>query len=464
MQTVSVEIPLFWLGVAGIALASFLVGALLLLQHDERGSPMERLQKRLGLETANGGIFFIGMIFWMFLFLLLFFGLALLIVDTLRFASPSTTIAVTDWRFTLAKMAALTAVLGAVVAFPLTLIRIGLTRQDVYLSEQGLITDRLNKAVEGLGAEKQSYRMGRDLSYVTAGKLYREFEFRDQPVDLPAEVEELQRTEWKNFSVSEPVLEVRLGAIYALERIAKDSLRDHLEIVEILCSYVRENSPCKELLPSHIPERRVVPRIDIQAATTVLGRRSEEGRQLEASQEKRLDLKGCDLSGADFSKGNFFAANLQSSKLEGAIFEEADLRGSLLFSCNLRYATFWNADLTGSRLDDATVSPTFDYNSINRAKITGACLFGTNLSGVFLQRAFREHLTVGNRGTQFAGYSDEKREVIFNKLNEASLEDEVNDDLNEFKYWSPFSNEDLANGRFLRKARKALDLQGWPYD
>jgi hypothetical protein len=40
-----------------------------------------------------------------------------------------------------------------------------------------------------------------------------------------------------------PILEVRLRGIYALERIAADSPRDHWSIVEILTAYVRKNAP-----------------------------------------------------------------------------------------------------------------------------------------------------------------------------------------------------------------------------
>src|SRR5215212_9499357 len=38
-------------------------------------------------------------------------------------------------------------------------------------------------------------------------------------------------------------LEVRLGGIYALERIASDSERDHWTIMEILTTYVRVHAP-----------------------------------------------------------------------------------------------------------------------------------------------------------------------------------------------------------------------------
>ena len=39
-----------------------------------------------------------------------------------------------------------------------------------------------------------------------------------------------------------PNLEVRLGAIYALERITRESERDYLPIMEVLCAYIRTNS------------------------------------------------------------------------------------------------------------------------------------------------------------------------------------------------------------------------------
>ena len=39
-----------------------------------------------------------------------------------------------------------------------------------------------------------------------------------------------------------PNTEVRLGAIYALEKLAGDYLPLHCEIIEILCAYVRKNS------------------------------------------------------------------------------------------------------------------------------------------------------------------------------------------------------------------------------
>src|SRR3954470_12198696 len=43
--------------------------------------------------------------------------------------------------------------------------------------------------------------------------------------------------------LGKPEREVRLGAIYALERIARESRRDHWSIMETLTAYVRTKSP-----------------------------------------------------------------------------------------------------------------------------------------------------------------------------------------------------------------------------
>src|SRR5437016_5215049 len=52
-------------------------------------------------------------------------------------------------------------------------------------------------------------------------------------------IEELGATD----ALGQKRLELRLGGIYALERIARDSEKDHWPIMEILTAYIRQNSP-----------------------------------------------------------------------------------------------------------------------------------------------------------------------------------------------------------------------------
>ncbi|MEO0681907.1 MAG: hypothetical protein AAF192_15995, partial [Pseudomonadota bacterium] len=57
---------------------------------------------------------------------------------------------------------------------------------------------------------------------------------------------------------TEPNLEVRLGGLYALERLSKDSEEDHITVMEILCAYVRENARGADL-PSLVPDLEDLP-------------------------------------------------------------------------------------------------------------------------------------------------------------------------------------------------------------
>jgi hypothetical protein len=77
---------------------------------------------------------------------------------------------------------------------------------------------------------------------------------------------------------------VRLGGIYALERIARDSPKDHWTIMEVLTAYVRQHapSPPPAKASSGLDDGKsetsetspLKPRTDIQAILTVLGRRT----------------------------------------------------------------------------------------------------------------------------------------------------------------------------------------------
>ena len=85
----------------------------------------------------------------------------------------------------------------------------------------------------------------------------------------------------------------RIGAIYTLERIARESRGHHWSIMETLTAYIREQAPWEDadsgarppsLDADRLPKR---PSIDVQAALTVIGRAHRE-----------RDLKGQRLKSA----------------------------------------------------------------------------------------------------------------------------------------------------------------------
>ena len=116
----------------------------------------------------------------------------------------------------------------------------------------------------------------------------------------------------------EPNVEVRIGAIFALERIARDSDHDHWPIMQTLSAYVRENAPVLE--DSDWVQDN--PRIDVQTILTVLGRRH---RRSEETNNQWLDLRTTDLRRAHLERAHLQDARLHGADLGGAHLERTDL-------------------------------------------------------------------------------------------------------------------------------------------
>lgn len=170
------------------------------------------------------------------------------------------------------------------------------------IAEQGHFTDRFSKAVEQLGSE---------------------------------------------------TLPVRIGGIYALWRLAKDSpANDLVAVLDVLCAFVR--NPIKD----PVFEREAVVdsiesplRPDVQAVIDLLFAPAADYREHVPRHYRisfvRADLRCADLTFADFKIGNL-GGNLAFANLEHANLRSANLREVLLFGANLRNAALTNANLSGA--------------------------------------------------------------------------------------------------------------------
>lgn len=199
--------------------------------------------------------------------------------------------------------------LATVAGGILLLVGVYFTAKRDAVVEQGQITDRFTKAIEQLGSEN---------------------------------------------------LVIRLGGIYALERIARDSSRDHWTIMEILSSFVRENAPwpTKEMrghssATQILPHLRADPYIglespatDIQAILTVLGRRTlaHEKDADRALQLNGVDLRQAKLEGAYLRGASFFASCLAFADLRGANLQRANFE-----QANVQDTDFRNAKIQGAK-------------------------------------------------------------------------------------------------------------------
>src|SRR5450756_713730 len=227
--------------------------------------------------------------------------------------------------------------LGAIGTFWLNSRIYKITARTFELTEQGHLTERYSKAIEQLGSKG---------------------------------------------------LDVRLGGIYALERIAVDSARDHPTVVEVLSAFVREHSnPARRgrsraPAPSDHPQ----PTADVQAALTVLGRLPpREG--VARAQLAAANLTGANLTGANLSGANLSGANLSGADLYRANLDGADLSGASLSRADLSRARLSRANLSSPARNPFGSPANLSGANLSGADLSGANLHLANLSGATLLRA-----------------------------------------------------------------------------
>ncbi|MER6162833.1 pentapeptide repeat-containing protein [Streptomyces sp. NPDC001868] len=261
-----------------------------------------------------------------------------------------------------------------------------ISSQELGVAQEGQITDRYTKAVENLG---------------------------------------------------DGAMDVRLGGIYALQRIMEDSPRDNLTVANVLATYVRTHASKPPKKGEDVPA-------DVHAAVSVLSDRDPNPDapfilDLQGTHLPRINLHGwnhtltakltgvrltnADLSGADLynarldaaelsganlsranltsasltnaslNRANLSRANLSRASLTNASLYRANLTGTNLSLANLREASLIDADLKGANLKRTNLQradlkgANLKGTSLQRADLTGADLKGTNLRGTSLQYA-----------------------------------------------------------------------------
>ena len=239
----------------------------------------------------------------------------------------------------------------------LTYRRITATERNVQVAQEGQITERFTRAIEQLGNDRQ--------------------------------------------------LEIRLGGIYALERIAKDSADDHWTIMEVLTTCVRENAPWPEEKQESEQNQKSKEKIikkpseptktpaDIQAILTVIGRRQWIDKEKNFINLSKTNLREANLNNANLTKADLSGANLSNATLSGANLSMADLSGANLSMANLSGANFSKATLSGADLSKAYLSKAnLSRADLSKANLSRADLSEADLSEAILAGAFYDKDTV----------------------------------------------------------------------
>ncbi|MFI6005015.1 pentapeptide repeat-containing protein [Streptomyces sp. NPDC051366] len=188
----------------------------------------------------------------------------------------------------------------------------------------------------------------------------------------------------------------QLGGIYALERIMRDSERDHVTIVEVLAAFVREHAPAPgERTTPSAPQAaewsgpgasqstRVLRPEPVEAALAVLLRRPQNRHETFHLNLTETDLRQAVLSEAPLGKANLTGAHMQKAQMRKAHLENALLGWARLEEANLERADLQEAFLTGARLKKTNLKGA----NLRKANLFGAHLEETELQGATLDEA-----------------------------------------------------------------------------
>jgi uncharacterized protein YjbI with pentapeptide repeats len=209
-------------------------------------------------------------------------------------------------------------------------------------------------------------------------------------------------------------LDVRIGAIYSLEQIARDAPGLHWPIVEMLTAFIREHTKQGARAQSASSQRpreqtgpsETAPVADIQALLTVL-RRRDASHDLGILDLNAVNLEGADLSGANLRGALLYGANLRRALLSGANLQKANLVTAQLEGADLKGANLQGASLTKADLRRANISEaSLQDADLRWVDLREASLYNSNLRDAFIGGADLERAVLSQanlQGTYFPG-------------------------------------------------------------
>lgn len=217
---------------------------------------------------------------------------------------------------------------------------------------------------------------------------------------------------------------VRLGGAYELFHLAEETKEWCQTILDILCAHIRRTTSEAEYRKEHQSK----PSEEVQSLLTLLFVQEHEifqGCNINL-QESRLN--GADLSGARLERAVLYGvrlqeAHLESARLQGARLRNADLEGAhldgvhlegaYLDGANLQRAYLHEADLRGAcltmaRLQSALIGDAkLQGTELTRAGLQGAILSNSSLQGAYLWGA--ELQATNLAGTKLQGTAEAGR-------------------------------------------------------
>ena len=323
--------------------------------------------------------------------------------------------------------ALITALLGAPFLIWSTVIK----HKALGFQKEGHLTDRISKAVEQLGAEKTV------------------------KVPKPDGTGSEERTL--------PNIEVRIGGILSLERIAQDSTaydngRDHVRCMEILCAYIRENAAASEASNHEFGEWKPLqanadreeesaqsekfkdrfgsaiflskiykwgkalprPRADISLALQVIGRRDGTQRAVEARWGNEAKKDAIWIFAQEYPRypeqqgGQTIAASEIDTYLKRLLERRSQLQAYKGYRLDLRETNLQGADLSHLVLSAAKFSRArLEGANLSRCQLRFADLDKTRLDGTMIIKGQLEGADLSGANLESACLRDAQMEGSF---------------------------------------------------
>ncbi len=192
---------------------------------------------------------------------------------------------------------------------------------------------------------------------------------------------------------------VRLGGAYELFHLAQDTEDLRQTVLDILCAQIRRTTGENEYRKKH----KSKPSEEIQSLLTLLFVQKHE-----VFKGLHINLQGSWLNGADLNearleKAVLIEAYLQEARLGGAYLQEANLKGA-----HLQGAQLWEAHLQGAQLREAHLQGAtllgahLQGANLERAHLQGAWLGEAHLQGAWLREAHLQGARLGGAHLQGA--------------------------------------------------------------
>ena len=163
---------------------------------------------------------------------------------------------------------------------------------------------------------------------------------------------------------------VRLGGAYELFHLAKEFEEMREWVFDILCAHIRRTTSENEYRETY----RSKPSEEVQSLLNLLFVKEHE-KEHEVFKGLYTNLSGTWLNGSDLWRARLGGASLDDAYLQEACLVEAHLQGALLDDAHLQRASFDHAYLQGASFDGAHLQGTI----LDNAHLQGASLIGVHL-------------------------------------------------------------------------------------